>query len=247
MADKPTSDLVMMFLDQNNKSVLAESALGVLKDDPFMEGFRAIVDYDEYSNFFEVSTFTFSMSVKPQDESVGALSGHGGGARGAPGAQGGGAAPAHTVSFPGRAPAAHDQFSRWRSAKNDEYKDIRFPIEFDTFNFSRIIDGASPPFFQACCNQHNFRSAALVRRVEIGSRGGGERQAKGFLRLDFRDVALTSINWDDGELVTESVTFICKALKVRYRQQIADSHLLGASEAVWDQDKDGSSNGSKVK
>ncbi len=226
MSDKPTSDIVMKFVDKDGNPVWAESTLSVLKADPFMAGFEPIGSYDEYSNFFEVTTFNYNITVKPDDENVGAMSQHGS---------------AVNAGFPGRPPAAQDQFSRWRSAKNDEYKKMKFPIEFDTFTFTRIIDGASPAFFRACCYQESFKTAALVRRVATGVRGGTERSAAGFLRLDFKDVLITSISWDDGELVTENVEFICKHLQVRYRQQQADSSLLSPTEAIWDQDRDGTS------
>lgn len=222
MSDKPTSDIVMRFVDKNGRPVWAESALGVLKDDPFMEGFDPISSYDDYSNFFEVTTFSFTVAVKPKDEAVSTLS----------------QAPRGSLTS-GRSPASTDQFSRWRSATDEDYKKLKFPIEFDEFSFSRVIDGASPAFFSACCNQESFRSATLVRRIATGTRGGAQRQAAGFLRLEFKDVLLTGINWDDGELVTESVTFICKALRVRYRQQTADAGLKKETEAVWDQNRDG--------
>ncbi len=223
------SDVVMKFVMKGSNPVWAESTLDVLKSDPFMEGFTAVSDYDDYSNFFEVTSFNFTIQVKPQDQGVGALSRQGVGPAAA-------AAPAG---------AAQDQFSRWRSATRDEYKKIRFPIEFDTFTFTRMIDGASPSFFSACCNQESFESAALVKRVASGLRGGAARESVGFLRIDFRDVLLTGLAWDDGDMITERCTFICKAMRVRYRQQQPDSGLLPATEAVWDQQKDGQANDSR--
>ena len=222
----------MMFTNKDNSPVLAESTLGVLKGDPLMENFESIKRYSDYSNFFEVTDFSFSVALKPQDEGVGALSQH--------------ASQANSGGGGGRAPAANDQFSRWRSAKNDEYKKIRFPIEFDVFNFERVIDGASPLFFSACCNQESFKSAVLVKRVSTGLHGGGERQSEGFLRLEFRDVFLTGIDWDDGDLVKEKITFICKAMRMRYRQQTMAGGFGAEIETIWDQDKDGTSNTSKT-
>ena len=223
MADAPKADIVMKFVAKGSGKVWAESSLGVLKSDKFMDGFEAILDIRDYSNFFEVTTFSFSIAVKPHDQGVGALSQHG-----------------HAAHAGGASPAGQDQFSRWRSAKEDEYRDIRYPIEFDTFTFSRIIDRASPTFFQACCRQESFESATLVRRVSAGSAGGTDRQSVGFLRIDFRDVLLTGLAWDDGDMVTERCTFICKAMRIRYKPQYADGTLMSpAPDAVWDQMKDG--------
>jgi type VI protein secretion system component Hcp len=229
------ADIVMMFVDKNGDSVWAESTLDVLKSDPFMKDFEPITDYNDYSNFFEVKSFNFTIKLNPRDEGVGALS--------------------QTRNQSQSVHAVADQYSRWRSALNDDYKKIRFPIEFDEFSFTRVIDGASPRFFSACCNQDSFKSAALVKRVPMGTHSSATWQSMGYLRFDFRDVMLTNVDWDDGDLVTESCTFICKAMRVRYRQQDADGRFLdaplpgaaggGGLEAVWDQKKDGQSNGSR--
>ncbi len=214
---KSTADLMMKFVLPGRKPIWAESAIDVVKGAPFMEGFKPISEYSDYSNFFEITNFSFNVALKPQDQGVGVLA----------------------QAQSGVAPAASDQFSSWRNAAEDKYRDIHFPPKVDTFTFTRAIDGASPIFFSACCNQHSFAHASLVRRVSTGQLGGPEMQAQGFLRIDFKDVLLVGINWSDGELVTESCTFICKAMRVRYRQ-----HWPGASPgperiAIWNQDKDG--------
>jgi type VI protein secretion system component Hcp len=240
--DDSKSDIVMMFVDSSGTAVLAESTLDVLKGDPFMAAgwtggkpvpaFEAITDYNDYSNFFEVTSFNFNIKLNPRDDSQSKLSG-------ASKSSG-----AHVVS---------DQFSRWRSASNEDVKDIPLPVDFDNFTFTRVIDGASPRFFDACCNQVSFQSAVLVKRVAVGGGLGTAvvQRSVGFLRFDFRDVMLTSVDWDDGDLVTESCTFICKAMRVRYRQQRASGRFddesasgsgkpagqarAGGLEANWDQ------------
>ncbi len=221
----PTSDLVMMFTDKNGAPVWAESTLSVLTTDPFMAGFIAAPTPSDYSNFFEIQSFNFSMVLSPEDKGTGALSQKG-----------------PTSGANGMAPAAQDQFSAWRSATLAQAKDMPFPIEFDNFSFTRVIDGASPGLFAACCNQESFRHAALVRRAAVGALGGAQQNSVGFLRIDFRHVLLTAINWSDGDLVTESVTFICKAMRIRYSRQRPDGQLLPTAEAEWDQQKDGPGN-----
>ena len=70
--------------------------------------------------------------------------------------------------------------------------------------------------------------------------GGIDRMSVGYLRIDFRDVLLTGLAWDDGDMVTERITFICKAMRLRYKPQRADGSLASpAPDAVWDQMKDG--------
>ncbi len=208
-----TADIVMKFVYKDNSPVLSESTLDALDSDEMMKDFKPITDYNDYSNFFEVTSFNFTAALRPRDQGVGAFN--------------------QQQAATGRAPAATDQFFLWRSAGDPEYKSITFPSVIDSFSFTRVIDGASPIFFGACCNQVSFRSAALVRRFGSGLGGGAQRQSAGFLRMDFKDVLLISVNWSDGALVTESCTFICKAMRLRYRQQNPDSSLLPSIEAFW--------------
>lgn len=216
MADESRADLVMRFTDKGGGPVLAESTLDVADHDSLMKGFEPAKSADRYSNFFEVKSFNFAIAVKPQDKGVGAIS-------------------KHAASSGGRASAVTDEFMRWRSATEDEYRKIYFPVEFDTFSFTRVLDAASMQFFTSCCNSVSFYSASLVKRVSVGTAGSDAKKPKGFLRFDFRDVLLTGVSWDDGDLVNESCTFVCRAMRVRYKQQSSDGSLpeLASSNAVW--------------
>lgn len=220
------SDMVMRFT-LDGRPVWAECSLDVAPGDSMMEGFQQS-SYDSYSNFFEITDFEFGIALSDQDESVSALGQH--------------AKQGHQHARPpaGAAPAAaKGKFVRWRSAKEDEYRKIKYPLEFDKFTFTRAIDGASPIFFQACCNTQSFTSAALVKRVSEGDRGQGSGPAVGFLRIDFKDVLITGVDWDDGEVIREKCTFICKAMRLQYRQQSPGGSLLSPVGMSWDQSRDG--------
>jgi len=220
MVDQSRADLMMKFVDKDRQVVWAESTLNASPGDSFMDGFEPTSSADEYSAFFEVKSFNFAIAVKPQDKGVGALS------KQAAASAGG-----------GRPSAASDEFLRWRSAKEDEYRKIHFPVEFNAFSFTRLLDAASMPFFTACCNSVSFYSASLVKRVSVGTAGSDKMMPMGFLRFDFRDVLITGVNWDDGDLVSESCTFICRAMRVKYKQQQADGSLRPpvGQPAVWPQ------------
>lgn len=216
MADQSRADLLMKFTDKGGNPVWAECRLDVSEGDTFMKDFDATSTSEEYSPYFEVKSFDFAIAVRPQDKGVGAIS-------------------KQAASAGGRASAASDEFLRWRSAKEEEYQDIHFPVEFNAFSFSRLLDAASMPFFTACCNSASFKSATLVKRVSVGTAEGNAVRPMAFLRFEFRDVLLTGVNWDDGELVTEKCTFICRAMRVQYKQQDANGSLPRneSSRAVW--------------
>ena len=246
--DEPAYDIAMKFVLKGGGPVLAESTLQVTPGDVFMRDFHGSSDYKHYSNFFEVQSFDFSLAVEPEDAGKGNLSR--GGAGPTPGGHPGGhpgslAAGAHAGGGSGTGPAngggSSDPFHRWRSATEEEARRLKFQLTFDSFRFSRIIDGASPIFFQMCCQQRRFESAALIKRVATGYRGmtGGDRQSMAFMRMEFKDVMLKSVKWSDGELVTESVEFVCQWMSYQYRQQRADGTLEPPQQmAVWDRSKD---------
>lgn len=219
MVDQSRADLVMRFTDKYGAPILAESTLDVDSKDSLMEGFEPTSSADDYSNFFEVNTFSFAIVVKPGDKDIGALSKQ----------------TAAAAAAKGTSPVAADAFLRWRSADEGDYRKIHYPVEFNAFNFTRLLDAASMPFFMSCCNSTSFKSAALVKRVSVGTAGDDTKKPMGFLRFDFRDVLMTGVNWDDGDLVSESCTFICRAMRVRYKQQSAAGSLPAtySTQAVW--------------
>src|SRR5438270_201032 len=152
------ADLMMKFVQQDGSEVLSESTLDVAKGDKYLEGFRPIVSYDEYSNFFEVTGFSFAFKVKDDETGSGAYSGQS--AQRAPVHTPGSTQP-HGASQPhgplaqaGAAKAAPvASFARWRSASDAELRrGIGYPASLVTFTFDRTIDGATPLFFQYCCN-----------------------------------------------------------------------------------------------
>ncbi len=248
MADQGKADMVMKFMQKGGNPVSAECALDKDPNDPFMKDFHP-ASYQDYSDFFEISSFDFGVEVKDDDTAVGAMSKN---------AQSGQGAPAKAAA-PSKVKGG---FVSWRSATNEQLKDLDYPIEFDTFSFKRLIDAASPIFFQACCGTTTFASATLVKRVSIGMLGGGgnflnaqvkvgplnlsltgssgiNRPPQGFLRIDFTNVLIIGIDWDDGDVLNETCKFICQGFKLQYRQQNDDGSLKTAvAPAEWDYKKD---------
>jgi type VI protein secretion system component Hcp len=218
--DQNKTDLVMRFVLEG-QPVWAECVLDVWKHDDLMKDFKS-ADYDSYSNFFEIKTFDFSIALKEDDESTNVI-----------GQQA--KTPASTAK---PAAGAGGAFTHWRSATNSEYKKIHYPLEFDKFSFSRVIDSASPVFFQSCCKSQTFDRAVLVKRMSQGSNdgSGATRPTVGYLRIDFTEVLITGIDWDDGDMVEEKCEFICRGMTLTYRKQKDDGTVDASSgkvPAVW--------------
>jgi type VI protein secretion system component Hcp len=215
-----TTDLVMKFV-LNAQPVWAECALEIAPNDSLMSDFLKNTDYDNYSNFFEVTNFDFSIALKESDQSNNVI----------------GQLPRNQQQQQPTRAVANNAFARWRSATNAEYKSIYYPLEFDQFNFKRVIDSASPIFFQCCCESRSFDSAVLVKRIAQGEIGGKRNPSIGYLRIDFKKVLIIGVSWDDGDLVTENCEFICQGMKVTYRRQKEDGTVAGGAghefSATW--------------
>jgi type VI protein secretion system component Hcp len=220
--DQNSTDIVMKFVFQG-KPVWAECALEIDPKDTLMKGFGQNTGYDNYADFFEVSGFDFGMSLKESDDTNGS-----------------------TLNQSSHQPAHGQQqqqkpslpFARWRNATGQDYKNIYFPLEFDEFNFERSVDAASPIFFQNCCNSQTFDSASMVKRISQGDynqTGPVVRTQFGFLRIDFEKVLITSISWDDGDVVKEKCSFICQKMTIKYRPQLNTGLVDEKSEVtiVW--------------
>lgn len=117
------------------------------------------------------------------------------------------------------------KFDDWLSG-NDAPID-GFPLDFQAFEFSRWLDGASIELFDACCNSRTLQKAAVVKRKS----GTGQRA---YLRIDFKKILIVSLNWDvDDEGIKEKVKFICRGATVKYRPQLATGALGPEVEAEW--------------
>jgi type VI protein secretion system component Hcp len=225
MTDQTSSDLLMRFINgpKYEPTVWAESMLDIWEGDKkgFLEGFTPASKLEDYSNFFEISSFGISLAAKPQDQPQGHDN--------------------KKAGVGGTPRAAGDEWSsfyRWATQRSNTGPP-KIRVDFDRFNFSRIIDRASMTFFQQCCNQDSFEKAILVKRVSTGLQGGDKRQSMGYLKFVFFHVLLVSFGWDDGDLITENCEFICKKMTLDYKQQDADGSLGAAvSQLIWDQRTD---------
>jgi type VI protein secretion system component Hcp len=235
MTDQTSSDLLMKFTKRDgDRTVWAESMLDIFDDtsstgDVFLKDFVPASSLDDYSNFFEISSFGIALAAKPREDQKKTQ------AHDSKKLVAGG-----TSRVVG---GEWNTFYRWATQRHSKSASPnglpQVLVDFDQFSFSRIIDGASPDFFQACCDQVSFKEAVLVKRVSTGLQGGDKRQSMGYLKFVFSDVLLTSFGWDDGELITENCTFICKKMTLNYRQQDADGTLGAAvGELTWQQRTD---------
>ena len=174
--------------------------------------------------FFEIEQFSLGLNLSDFE------TGHGpGAAQPAPPKPplAGGAQTDPAAAVPQKA-----KFASWRDKKKSRQAitALSFPVELDPFSFTRQVDRASPLLFESCASTTSFASATIVKRKVTGQT---TYALQGYLRIDFTDVLLVGLTWDDGEMIKEKCKFICRGVRVQYKPQVPDGTLAAASSAEW--------------
>jgi hypothetical protein len=58
----------------------------------------------------------------------------------------------------------------------------------------------------------------------------GDSQAMAYLRIEMDDILISQVAWDDGDVVSEKLTFSCKSIIIKYKRQKDDGTLLGGTQ-----------------
>jgi type VI secretion system secreted protein Hcp len=108
-------------------------------------------------------------------------------------------------------------------------------VSVSSFNLMKKTDNASPLLFGACCNGQHFPTASVVCRKATGS--SGKQQT--FLKYDFTDVMIESIQWSGSsggdDTPTESVSFAFATIAVQYfLQNTATGGMTAGNTGSWD-------------
>jgi type VI secretion system secreted protein Hcp len=95
---------------------------------------------------------------------------------------------------------------------------------FNPLSFSKEVDTASCPLFQACAIGTHIDECNLVMRKA----GGNVASLKPYLIFTFKFVFITGVNWSisGDEPIGEAVTFMYGALKIQYWKQKNDGTLI---------------------
>ena len=146
-----------------------------------------------------------------------------------------GTTPAAAASVGGTAASdkrAAGAFASWRSAEDKDIETIAksFNPSFKTVSFSKVIDAASPNIFEACVNAQKFEKVIIAKRISQGLSEDVDMPSVAYIRFDFSDVMVTSVSWNDGDLVKEKITFESSSIKVRYRKQLDDGTVSESGE-----------------
>ncbi|MDE2580861.1 MAG: type VI secretion system tube protein Hcp [Rhodospirillales bacterium] len=104
---------------------------------------------------------------------------------------------------------------------------LGYDVTLNEVTVERFMDRMSMQLLQLCLNQKPLDYIIIVKRKFTGNRQFHEA----YLRYKFTDVLLTSIDWQDGESVKETLKFVYREVESAYKPQKADGSLASAVSA----------------
>ena len=219
MADGSDSDVLMYLVAKGSDPIPAESQSSLIPGDKLTADFQK-------GKFFEAEGFTFGVKLKDDEgtrkKKDQAKSGPLFDDRRDPRKRGD---ENHADVEDTRS------FARWRSLSNDAVKPTPpFMAEPEDFSLTRVIDTSSPILLQQCLDVQRFVKAVVVKRSRLASSGA----LAGFLRMEFFQVYLKSIDWTDGEAVRETCKFKYAAVNVTYVKRKADGTTISSWPCEWE-------------
>jgi len=123
-------------------------------------------------------------------------------------------------------------YARWRTLTPGQNKPTPpFQSEPEDFSLNRLIDSSSPILLQHCMDPLCFfDKAVLVKRSRAGTSG----VLKGFLRMEFEKVRITSIDWADGDAISETCKFKFASIKITYMKRKPDGTPASSWPCKWE-------------
>ncbi len=113
-------------------------------------------------------------------------------------------------------------YARWRGLKTNQPKpNPPFKAEPQDVSITRLIDSSSPTLLVNCLNTKRFHRAVLVKRARLGS----ARRLSPIMRMEFENVWIKAIEWEDGDGVKETCKFKYSAVKITYVSRKPDGSV----------------------
>jgi type VI protein secretion system component Hcp len=131
-----------------------------------------------------------------------------------------------TAAKPG---APQLDFAKWRGEPAGRGGSTEYQLDVEPVSFTRLMDQASTVLFDACCQSQTLQSGTIVSRRSLGD----DKGAKAYLRIDFTDVLIIGLDWDEGDVVKEKYKFVCRGVKMQFKPQASDGTLGAAIPGVW--------------
>jgi type VI protein secretion system component Hcp len=213
MVDTTQGDVLMYFVlnsEEPSAAIAAESSSDVIPaSDKLANDFKP-------GKYFEAESFTFTMALDDNE---------------------GGEDDEDDEYAPKKKKSLLEQrsYGRWRALTTDVKPNPPYQAKPGDVTITRMIDASSPVLAQHCLNSEKFKKVVLVKRARVGSTG----ILTGILRMDFNDVQIRSVEWQDGEAVKETCKFRFEKLALKYIKRKPDGSTASQWSSTWDSKNNG--------
>lgn len=98
---------------------------------------------------------------------------------------------------------------------------LAYDVSLDPISITRQMDQMSTVLLNECLNRRPLKRIIVVKRKFTGNMDFHEA----YLRLEFIDCLITTIDWDDDDSMKEEMKFVYRELKASYKPQKNDGTL----------------------
>jgi type VI protein secretion system component Hcp len=125
-----------------------------------------------------------------------------------------------TDSMPLGGGGSANRFMRFMSKGPIALKTKSYSCDLESVSITKQMDASSLTLFTACKDKTVLPSAVVIKR-----RGGGGKQLRTFLRIEFTSLLITDFNWSEDDVINEQIKFICRSASVKYSIEKDDGTL----------------------
>ena len=103
------------------------------------------------------------------------------------------------------------EFTRFMTQGRRTARERSYPADLEQITITKRFDVSSTNIFRLCKDNKTLFGASILKRKPIG-----DQSLRTYLRLDFTDVLITDLSWEDGDFVKEQFKFVCRKAEVTY-------------------------------
>lgn len=120
-------------------------------------------------------------------------------------------------------------FARWRALTDAARPTPPFQADPEDVSLTRAIDSSSPTLLSHCLKMIPFETVVIVKRAQMPQTG----LFTSILRLEFKHVWITSIEWEDNDAIREAISFKYNALSGKFIRRKPDGSASAPLELAW--------------
>jgi type VI protein secretion system component Hcp len=87
----------------------------------------------------------------------------------------------------------------------------------EPISVTRKMDAGSIQLFDSCQNIMILDKAIILKRRALGADA-----LQTYMRIDFTNLLITDLDWQEDDVIKETFKFICREVKIQYRAERRD-------------------------